>query len=198
MLFLIIGMLFQQTINGQVPGPKGNRVLLPNGWWLSPAGEQIDIGDLPLNAALTQDERFLAITHSGASEPELMLIDLKERRVVQSTRLTDGWLGIKFDANKLFVSGGNQNCVYIFDLSDGKLVQQDIIRFAEPQPKALLSTAGLDVHNGTLAVVSRNDSTLRFFSRQNKKKESSLRECRTLVLSQTTARYLCHCGAQRK
>ena len=52
------------------PASKDHRMLLPNGWWLSPAGEQIRLGDFPMNAALSQDERYLAVSHSGESRAE--------------------------------------------------------------------------------------------------------------------------------
>ena len=54
-------------------------MLLPNGWWLSPAGEQIRLGDFPMNAALSEDERYLAVSHSGQSKAEIWLMDLKNK-----------------------------------------------------------------------------------------------------------------------
>ncbi len=158
-LFLSLSVSF-----AQLPGEKDGRVLLPNGWWLSPAGTSIELGDLPLNAALSPDQKYLAVTNDGMSKPVLMLVDLKERKVVQSIQMKDSWLGIAFHGDKLFVSGGNQNCVYTFDLVDGKLTDSDTIRFAAPHPKATAWAAGLDVNKNELAVVFRGDSTLRYYN----------------------------------
>jgi YVTN family beta-propeller protein len=159
----------------QLPGTDGGRVLLPNGWWLSPAGTSIDVGDLPLNAALSADQRYLAVTHGGMSQPELMLIDLKEQRVVQKLPLKDSWLGITFHGKTLYVSGGNQNCVYTFDLVHGKLKASRTIPFAPPRiagypPKGEFAwAAGLDVDRNYLAVVFRGDSTLRYYNLKSRK-----------------------------
>ncbi len=165
-IFLVPLYLFAQA-----PARKDQTVLLPNGWSLSPAGEQLEIGDLPLNAALSADERFLAITHSGQSRAEVMLVNVKQRKVVQFERLKDAWLGIKFSGSSLYVSGGNQNCVYTFKLQNGKLTAKDSIKLEEPQPKYRGSVAGLDVHKGTLAVVMRNDSSLRYYDLKSKRQE---------------------------
>ncbi|MGB2868047.1 MAG: bifunctional YncE family protein/alkaline phosphatase family protein [Bacteroidota bacterium] len=166
---IFFSLLLPTLLAAQIPGPASNRVLLPNGWSLSPYGAQIDVGDFPMNGALTDDQKYLAVTHSGYSRPELMLVDLEAKKVVQSTILKDSWLGIKFVGKKLYVSGGNQNCVYVFTLGDKQLTPSDTIRFEAP--KYFGSAAGLDVFGNKLAVVFRNDSTLRFYDVRSKKKE---------------------------
>ncbi len=159
----------------QLPGEKSGRMLLPNGWWLSPAGTSIDIGDLPMNAAVSPDQKYLAVTQSGMSKPVLRLVNLKERKVVQEIPLKDMWLGIRFHGNRLFVSGGNQNCVYTFYLRNGRLREGKTIQFAPPRidsypPKGTYAwAAGLDVNNNNLAVVFRGDSTLRYCNLRNGK-----------------------------
>ncbi len=158
-LFLLFLFTFSSgRIFAQLPGEKGGRILLPNGWWLSPAGDSIDLDDLPLNAAVSPDQKYLAVTHAGVSKPVLLLVDLESHKVVQSIRVKDSWLGIAFHGNELFVSGGNQNCVYTFDLAKGQLVNRDTIIFA-----ASNWAAGLDVSRQNLAVVFRGDSTLRYY-----------------------------------
>jgi YVTN family beta-propeller protein len=158
----ILLALSSVTIYAQLPGEKDRRVLLPNGWWLSPAGSSIALDDLPLNAALSSDQKYLAVTHAGVSKPVLLLVDLKPHKVVQSVPLEDSWLGIAFLGSKLFVSGGNQNCVYTFDLVGGKLENSDTINFVSPEETAW--AAGLDVNKENLAVVFRGDSTLRYYN----------------------------------
>ena len=158
----VMYLLFPLVLYAQVPGPKDNRVLLPNGWWLSPVGDQIELGDFPMNAALTDDQKFLAVTDGGQSGADVRLVDLGARRVVDVVKLKDSWQGIKFAGNRLYVSGGYQNCVYVFDLNNGKLVPADTIVFEQPAPKYDGAASGLDVFKGRLAVVFRNDSTLRY------------------------------------
>ncbi|MCX6144999.1 MAG: hypothetical protein NTZ35_17480, partial [Ignavibacteriales bacterium] len=93
-LFLLhILLFFVIPLMAQIPGDVDNRVLLPNGWWLSPVGEQIRLGDFPMNAALTDDEMYLAILHGGQSKAQVMLFDVKEKKVTQSIQLKDAWQG---------------------------------------------------------------------------------------------------------
>jgi len=162
-------LLFPCLLLAQIPGPRDNRILLSNGWWLSPAGDQIELGDFPMNAALydgkkPDDQKYLAVLEGGQSGADLRLVDLKAKKVIDVVKLEDGWQGIKFLGRRLYVSGGYQNCVYTFDLKDGKLMPADTIQFELPKPKYDGGAAGLDVNKQELAVVFRNDSTLRYFN----------------------------------
>ncbi|MGC9150672.1 MAG: alkaline phosphatase family protein [Microbacter sp.] len=171
-LMFMFTLTMPHLLYAQWPGQKANHVLLPNGWQLAPAGKSILLSTLPMNAALSSDERFLAITHAGMDKPALMLVDLNQQKVVQNIILKDSWLGIAFEGTKLFVSGGNQNQVYTFNLVNGMLVPSDTLSFAKPYPKKMVWIAGLDVHNGILAVVCRGDSTLRYMHLNTKKTET--------------------------
>jgi DNA-binding beta-propeller fold protein YncE len=168
-LVVLVQLALAVSLVAQVPGEKGDRVLLPNGWWLSPAGEQVRLGDFPMNAALSGDEAYLAVAHGGQSMAQVMLVDLKQRKVVQTIRLKDSWQGIAFSGPTLFVSGGYQNCVYTFRLENGALSPADTIALAEPNPKYRGVAAGLDVRGNTLAVVFRADSTLRYYDLATKR-----------------------------
>jgi YVTN family beta-propeller protein len=159
LLLLSFLALLSTKMFAQLPGEKDGRELLPNGWRLSPAGVSIDVDDFPLNAAVSPDQKFLAVTHAGVSKPVLLLVNLKSRKVAQSIHLKDSWLGITFLGNELFVSGGNRNCVYTFDLVKGQLVNEDSIMFSSSK-----WAAGLDANRQKLAVVFRGDSTLSYYS----------------------------------
>ncbi len=152
----------------QLPGVQNGRVLLANGWWLTPAGKSIELSTLPLNATVSPDQRYAAVTNDGMRKPLVMLVDLKTHKVVQSVQLKDSWVGIAFHGDRLFVSGGNQNCVYTFNLVNGRLQNSDTIAFAPPHPKVFAFAAGLDVRGNSLAVVFRGDSTLRYFNLRTK------------------------------
>ena len=158
-------------LHAQIPGENDTRILLPNGWWLSPAGEQIRLGDFPMNAALSEDERYIAVSHSGQSKAEIWLMDIKTKENVQQIELPDTWYGIKFAEGKLYVSGGYRNCVFTFKLIKGRLATADTIRFAEPHPAYNGALQGLDVQKNLLAVVFRNDSTLRIMDIRLKRQE---------------------------
>src|ERR1700744_4797926 len=68
----------------QVPGKiaKTEQVLLPNGWKLSPAGRQIELGDLPLNIKISASGKLLAVTNNGKSTQSIQLIDPRSEKVL--------------------------------------------------------------------------------------------------------------------
>jgi len=56
------------------------RVHLPNGWSLTPAGTALQLGDLPLNIAVSPSKKLLAITNNGQSTQSLQLADAKHNK----------------------------------------------------------------------------------------------------------------------
>jgi hypothetical protein len=40
-------------------------VMLPNGWSLTPAGRSLEVGDLPLNIAVSSSGSLMAVTNNG-------------------------------------------------------------------------------------------------------------------------------------
>ena len=49
------------TPGARYPGPTENGYLLPNGWTISPAGEQVTLTDLPLNILPLADNRHAVV-----------------------------------------------------------------------------------------------------------------------------------------
>jgi len=131
-----------------LPGPLSDgRVLLPNGWFLSPAGTQIELGDFPLGLDISPDGRYAAITNNGYSAHSLSIVDLQARQVVQNVPLAKSWLGVRFSrsGDRLYVSGGNDNRVLLYRFADGQATPADTIHLGEPYPKEKISVAGLDL-----------------------------------------------------
>ena len=77
-LFLLLAM-FPLVLRG-VAGDTGNPArrapgklddgsyLLPNGWSISPAGEQVALGGMPLKVAPFPDDRHVLVTSNGFTE----------------------------------------------------------------------------------------------------------------------------------
>ena len=63
-----------------------NRVMLPNGWQLTPAGKYLPLGDLPLNMALSPDGRWLAVTNNGYGRQSIKLIDVVHEKPCADVR----------------------------------------------------------------------------------------------------------------
>ena len=167
-----------------VPGrASADRVRLPNGWYLSPTGRQIDVGDFPLGMAVSPDGALLAIVHGGWHGKGLDLLDLRAGRNVQHIVLEDSWLGVAFveGGKRLAVAAGHTNRVLLFpvDASDGgagRLGTPDSVVLGPawsggglypqgqpvpPRADAIWPTGlAADDARGRLFVVSRLDSAL--------------------------------------
>ena len=131
------------TLPGRLPD---GRVRLPNGWFLSPAGTSVQVGELPLNMDVTPDERYAIVTNNGTKEQGISVIDLKTWSVVQSIPVRASWLGLRFFENggRFLVSGGNTNSVDVFSIHDGQATLADSIIIGKPWPEKIW-LAGLDV-----------------------------------------------------
>ncbi len=152
-------------------GPTKTGFLLPNGWTISPVGEQIPVTDLPLNILPLPDSRHVLVATSGYNAHELSLIDLEKKMVVDRKSVRESWFGLatspRFD--RLWWSGGGSNFVHRLDLQGLKLSHVETDPRGEgrggalrgkshfrsglaldPERKVLYS---LDIDNGTIAAV---------------------------------------------
>ncbi len=153
------------TRDVRLPGRMHDgRVLLPNGWTLSPAGRQIDIGDLPLNIVTSPDERYALVTNNGQGVQTVAVVDIAEWKVVQTIPVAKSWLGIRFyDQGRNFaVSGGNDNRVLLFAFDHGSAQLTDSIIIGEQWPREEIWIGGLDVDDAshTMYVTSRQNDRL--------------------------------------
>ena len=60
-------ILRQEPTAGDI---ESNRITLPNGWSLTPAGKTLRTWRLPLNIALSPSEKMAAITNNGQSDSD--------------------------------------------------------------------------------------------------------------------------------
>ena len=107
----------------EFPGQKEQGFLLPNGWTLTPAGEQIILADLPLNIIPLAGSRRVLVATSGYNAHELTLIDLQTRSKLQSKNVNQSWFGLVMSPgeDKLWWSGGGAAVLHAFDYKDGQL-----------------------------------------------------------------------------
>ncbi len=59
------------------------RVHLPNGWSLTPLGQSLPLGDLPLNIAVSASKKLIAVTNNGQSTQTIQLIDAVQFRAAE-------------------------------------------------------------------------------------------------------------------
>jgi len=146
-ILMIAGCAGNLTTNKiKTSGKYDNYTLLPNGWKLTPAGDQIGIDELPLNMVVTKDGKYAITSNSGDTEHSLSVIDINGKKEIQRLIVNKTWRGLAFnsDESKLFVSGGDNNLVYIYNFDKGNLSLVDSIIIGKPYPKEKISISGLD------------------------------------------------------
>ena len=154
----------QQTFTSQQKILNDRRILLPNGWSLSPAGNTIDLKeDLPLNMAVSPGGKYLAVTNNGDGNQSITLVNLQNLHILDDKIIGRAWVGLKFskDSKYLYASGGNDNIIIRYRILQGKLVNDDTIFLGNPWPMKI-SPAGLDLDDRghRLYVVTREDHAL--------------------------------------
>lgn len=197
--FLCGASLFAQKPGKQAGSPS---VLLPNGWSLSPVGQSLPLGDLPLNIAVSPNKRLLAVTNNGQGKQSLQLIDAKKGRLLHSFEIPMAWLGLAFgdDSKTLYVSGGNRNAILRYTVEKQKLVLRDTLPLGKPWP-VRISPTGLCVDDprGLLYATTKENHSLYVVDTRTKAivyRDSLGKELYTCALSpDRRLLYITHWGA---
>ena len=124
------------------PGMQSNdQLLLPNGWSLTPQGDQVALGDFPVNVQLDPSGQFAAVLHCGYGEHEVRLVSVKDKQVVSSAKIDQGFYGLAFlsGGKQLAVSGGEDERIYVFSHEAGYLGKPRIIELGTKQDKFVVS-----------------------------------------------------------
>ncbi len=102
-------------------GPTEKGFLLPNGWMLTPAGEHVELSDLPLNIIPLADNRHVLVATSGFNRHELSLVDLETKSVVSKQTVRQSWFGLAttLDEDHIWWSGGGDGRLHTFALALG-------------------------------------------------------------------------------
>lgn len=167
-LLFLSALLFAFTANAQNLTEQLNskRIMLPNGWSLSSAGRSIELGDLPLNIAVSGSEKFMAVSNNGQSIQTIQLIDPKTEKVLDKVEIPKSFYGLKFskDDRFLYASGGNDNWVLKYEIANSKLMIRDTLRLGKPWPMNI-SPVGLEIDDAKnlLYVVTKENNSLYIF-----------------------------------
>ena len=148
------------------------RVTLSNGWHLTPVGRSLPLGDLPLNLVVSPSKKYLAVTNNGQSVQSIQLIDAKSEQVLHSEVIPKSWYGLKFSADEkyLYASGGNDNWIMQYAITDKKLVATDSIKLGDKWPTKI-APAGIEIDDAKklLYVVTRENNSLYIVDLASKK-----------------------------
>jgi YVTN family beta-propeller protein len=172
-LTLLIFISQVQLLPAQtLPELEANRILLPNGWQLTPVGTSLPLGDLPLNMAISHNQQWMAVTNNGQSKQSIQLINLQSRKIAHTVEIEKAWLGLRFSADDrlLYVSGGNDNRIIRYSIEQQQLQFRDSIILGPSWPEKI-SVAGLDVDDKRqlLYTVTKENNSLYVFDLRTKK-----------------------------
>ena len=148
------------------------KITLPNGWSLSPAGRGYLLGDLPLNMAVSNSKKLMAVTNNGESTQSIQLIDVASGNILDNIVVGESWLGLKFSANEkfLYASGGNNNWILKYAINKNKLVLADSIKLGDKWPNKI-SPTGIDIddNKNLMYVVTKENNSLYILDLKNRK-----------------------------
>lgn len=167
--------LFTTVLNAQtVPNNRDpKKILLPNGWSLSPTGKSLPLGDLPLNIQVSPSQKLMAVTNNGQSKQSIQLIDPITESILHEQSIGKSWYGLKFSADekKLYASGGNDNIILAYPIVNKKLGIADTLVLGKGWPTEKISPAGIDIDDkaSRLYTVTKEDNSLYVFDLKTKK-----------------------------
>src|ERR1035437_10519471 len=149
-------------IKNVITALEKKKVLLPNGWTISPAGRSLEVGDLPLNIAVSSSKKMMAVTNNGQGIQSIQLIDTKNEIIIDNVEIPKSFYGLKFskDEKYLYASGGNDNRILQYAIINNKLIVKDSIVLGKKWPEKI-SPVGIeidDTKNILYAVTKENNS----------------------------------------
>ena len=134
-LTLMSFVLFHASVVFASDAPINYTSPLSTGVRLDPVGEAIDLGSVPLGMALAPEGDKVAVILSGWREQGLQIVDLKSRQVTQTLEQPAAFLGVAFahDGKHLYVSGGNDDSVFVYSWQSGAAKFERKIVLGQPK-----------------------------------------------------------------
>ncbi len=186
LLLLLATLLFTQCKTAQrASGDQlyqslaAKRVQLPNQWMLTPAGSvHRQLGDLPLQIAVSPYGNWLAVTNNGVGVQKIQLFRQRDAVLLSEVEIPKAWYGLAFneDGSKLYASGGNDNLIAIFKIENEQLVREGEIVLGQPWGKEKICPTGLalDGEDYRLLTVTKEDNMLYVCDLRSKKVEKKI------------------------
>ena len=141
----------------RLPGAQaGGSVLLPTQWSIRPAGDQVPLGDLPVNIAAHPSGRWAAVLHAGYGEHEVIIVDLERKTIVTRASVPYAFYGLAFDPSgrRLYASGGEDDLVHAYRFEKGYLSDPREIPIGTPGGKGVVSGLSVSRDGQTLFAAS--------------------------------------------
>ncbi len=132
-IILRLGALTLALAVGHAATGAENRVVLPSGWSLTPAGRQIALGGMPLKLVPVAGGKHVLAMSNGYTEHFVAVIDVAAEKIVQRVPIAEGWLGlaVSADGRSVYASGGSRDKILVYRFAEGALT--DAGEIALPQ-----------------------------------------------------------------
>ena len=124
--------LLSCVASSQNPGDVGlGRALLPNGWYVSPAGKQIQLGGLLLRVVAIPHTPYAVVTSNGTGDHFLAVVDARTGTVKSRMPIHAGWMGLaaSSDGRTIYAAAGAEDRVLTYRLQRGELIPAAAIPF---------------------------------------------------------------------
>ncbi|MBR8834742.1 MAG: hypothetical protein DSM106950_12065 [Stigonema ocellatum SAG 48.90 = DSM 106950] len=136
------------------PQPEG-QIVNPQGQFLTPAGNQVQLGDRPYGITQSHDGNTLVISNNGQGTQSLQVVDRTTGAVVQTIPYDSPealYVGVVFspDDKHLYASAGGNNKIRVYDVQEQHLTETDPITLPPKTPDGNtlnLYPAGLAISN---------------------------------------------------
>ncbi|MEP6674004.1 MAG: bifunctional YncE family protein/alkaline phosphatase family protein [Ferruginibacter sp.] len=162
-LFFLLSISGFKIFSQSLEQLNAQRITLPNGWSLTPAGKNLPLGDLPLNMAVSTSGKYIAVTNNGQSMQSIQLLDAKNEKQLDAVSIPKSWYGLKFSADekKLYAGGGNDNWILQYNIVNNKLQLADSIKLGKKWPERI-SPTGIDIDDAqqTIYAVTKENNSL--------------------------------------
>lgn len=117
----------------------GKTGITPNNWKLTPAGDRLRVGQVPLGMVLSPDAKNLLISNNGYGQQSLMLIDRENLSVLQTISYDSPealFIGVVYsrDGKRIYASGGHTNRVREYEMTSSGIVEKGQIE-VDPRRK---------------------------------------------------------------
>jgi YVTN family beta-propeller protein len=187
-------LLAQMTNDPLYKTLASKRVQLPNQWKLTPVGNSLPLGDLPLNTIISPSKKLMAVTNNGVGRQYIQLFSLNGAVVQQVSEIdiAKAWYGLAFSADekRLYASGGNDNTIVIFNIKENKLSRDTVIKLGQPWRVNKICATGIALDDATnrLFTTTKEDSMLYVCNTQTLKIEKKIplsSEPFTILISKT-------------
>ncbi len=122
------------------PGPQPDgTAITTQGWFLTPAANQVQLGDRPYGIAQSPDGKTLLVSNDGQGTQSLQVVDRDTGAVVQTIPYNTPealYIGVVYspDGSHAYASAGGNNKIRVYDVQGQQLTETDPILLPPQTP----------------------------------------------------------------